>query len=148
MKEANTVEAVDRLPIGIPGLDRICGGGFVRGAIYLFMGRPGTGKTTMGNQLCFAHARHGGRAVYLTLLADLVITDYKMPRMDGFQLCAHLLEDPRFSSIPILMASASYGIQKSIPREVVGFIHKPIHFPVLLSKIREVLDRRGTDHSR
>src|ERR1043165_5912916 len=50
-----------RLPMDIPGLDRICGGGFMKGSIYLFMGRPGTGKTTLGNQLCFAHARRRGR---------------------------------------------------------------------------------------
>ncbi|HEX4340927.1 MAG TPA: ATPase domain-containing protein [Polyangiaceae bacterium] len=56
--------------MGIPGLDRVCGGGFVKGAIYLFMGRPGTGKTTLGNQLCFAHAKQGGRSAYLTLLAE------------------------------------------------------------------------------
>jgi circadian clock protein KaiC len=59
-----------RAPMGVEGLDTLCGGGFVRGAVYLFMGRPGTGKTTLGNQLCFAHARHGGRAAYLTLLAE------------------------------------------------------------------------------
>ncbi len=42
----------------------------MRGAVYLFMGRPGTGKTTLGNQLCFAHAKQGGRSAYLTLLAE------------------------------------------------------------------------------
>jgi circadian clock protein KaiC len=60
----------DRMPMGVPGVDAVCGGGFMRGAIYLIMGRPGTGKTTLGNQLCFAHAKQGGRAAYLTLLAE------------------------------------------------------------------------------
>ncbi len=61
---------VERAPTGVPGLDAVLRGGFVRGAIYLVMGRPGTGKTTLGNQLCFEHVRQGGRATYMTLLAE------------------------------------------------------------------------------
>jgi circadian clock protein KaiC len=34
------------------------------------MGRPGTGKTTLANQVCFSHAARGGKAVYFTLLAE------------------------------------------------------------------------------
>ena len=61
---------VERTRTGIPGLDTLLRGGFVRGAIYLVMGRPGTGKTTLGNQLCFEHVKQGGRAAYMTLLAE------------------------------------------------------------------------------
>lgn len=61
---------VERAKTGVPGLDTLLRGGLVRGAIYLVMGRPGTGKTTLGNQLCFAHVQQGGRAVYMTLLAE------------------------------------------------------------------------------
>src|SRR5690606_38811935 len=34
------------------------------------MGRPGVGKTTLGNQACFTHVKTGQRAVYVTLLAE------------------------------------------------------------------------------
>jgi circadian clock protein KaiC len=61
---------VERAATGVPGLDAVLRGGFVRGAIYLVMGRPGTGKTTLGNQLCFEHVKQGGRAAYMTLLAE------------------------------------------------------------------------------
>jgi circadian clock protein KaiC len=61
---------VERTASGVPGLDAVLRGGFVRGAIYLIMGRPGTGKTTLGNQLCFEHVKQGGRAAYMTLLAE------------------------------------------------------------------------------
>ncbi len=61
---------LERLPTGIRGLDVALGGGFARGATYLVMGRPGTGKTTLSNQLAFSHVKSGGRAVYLTLLAE------------------------------------------------------------------------------
>jgi len=61
---------VERKKTGIAGLDTMLGGGLVRGAIYMVMGRPGTGKTTLGNQLCFEHVKQGGRAAYMTLLAE------------------------------------------------------------------------------
>lgn len=60
----------DRLPTGIPGLDLLLQGGFFRGGVYLVMGHPGTGKTTLGNQICFSHVARGERAAYVTLLAE------------------------------------------------------------------------------
>ena len=60
----------ERIPTGISGLDGVLRGGLVRGGTYLVMGRPGTGKTTLGNQLCFAHVAQGGHAAYVTLLGE------------------------------------------------------------------------------
>jgi circadian clock protein KaiC len=61
---------LERVPTGIVGLDDVLRGGLGRGATYLVMGRPGTGKTTLGNQLCFARAARGERAAYVTLLSE------------------------------------------------------------------------------
>lgn len=36
----------------------------------MVMGAPGTGKTVLGNQLCFTTARRQGAAIYVTLLAE------------------------------------------------------------------------------
>lgn len=66
----SSVESQERISTGIPGLDTLLGGGLVPGGVYLVMGRPGTGKTTLGNQACFTHASNGKRAVYVTLLAE------------------------------------------------------------------------------
>ncbi len=58
------------VPSGIAGLDTILKGGFLRGGINLIQGEPGTGKTILGNQLCFNHAAGGGKALFVTLLAE------------------------------------------------------------------------------
>jgi circadian clock protein KaiC len=64
----------ERIPSGVPGLDVVLDGGFLRGGVYLVRGAPGSGKTILANQICFATARRGGgqagQAAYLTLLAE------------------------------------------------------------------------------
>lgn len=64
------VLALERVPSGIPGLDTILGGGFFRSGVYIVQGHPGSGKTILANQLCYSHVAGGGRAVYVTLLAE------------------------------------------------------------------------------
>ncbi|HEX6557297.1 MAG TPA: ATPase domain-containing protein, partial [Ktedonobacteraceae bacterium] len=61
---------LQRFKSGITGLDRILGGGLFIGGNYLVIGPPGAGKTILGNQLCFHHIATGGRAIYLSLLAE------------------------------------------------------------------------------
>ncbi|MDI1475070.1 ATPase domain-containing protein [Polyangium sp. y55x31] len=55
---------------GVAGLDTVVLGGLFQGHIYLVMGRPGAGKTILGNQICFHHASKGGRTLYVTLLSE------------------------------------------------------------------------------
>jgi circadian clock protein KaiC len=59
-----------RVSTGVAGLDTVLLGGLFQGHIYLVMGRPGAGKTILGNQLCFHHAAKGGRTLYVTLLSE------------------------------------------------------------------------------
>lgn len=61
---------LDRVPTGVPGLDTVLEGGLLRAGVYLVQGPPGAGKTILGNQMCFAQAAAGARAVYMTLLAE------------------------------------------------------------------------------
>jgi circadian clock protein KaiC len=61
---------LERVPTGIPGLDTVLRGGFLKAGIYIVRGEPGTGKTILGNQLCFNHAAAGHHAIYVTLLAE------------------------------------------------------------------------------
>jgi circadian clock protein KaiC len=61
---------LERVPTGVSGLDTILRGGFLRGGIFIVQGSPGAGKTILGNQICFHHVAKGGRALYVTLLAE------------------------------------------------------------------------------
>jgi circadian clock protein KaiC len=53
---------MERLPSDIPALDALLGGGIERGTSTLFVGAPGTGKSTLAVQFALAAARRGERA--------------------------------------------------------------------------------------
>src|SRR3981081_4165673 len=55
-----------RLPSGMAELDRVTGGGFVRGSVLLVGGDPGIGKSTLLTQATSLMARAGHRAVYIS----------------------------------------------------------------------------------
>ncbi|MFP2904192.1 RAD55 family ATPase [Pyxidicoccus sp. 3LFB2] len=65
-----SAEAGPRVPTGVPGLDTLLRGGWLRGGTYIITGVPGTGKTILGNQFCFSTVARGGKAIYLTVLAE------------------------------------------------------------------------------
>jgi len=66
--EALTGKSQDapRLPSGMAELDRVTGGGFVRGSVLLVGGDPGIGKSTLLTQATSLLARAGHRAVYIS----------------------------------------------------------------------------------
>jgi circadian clock protein KaiC len=56
-----------RVSTGNAGLDDILCGGFDADRVYLYEGRPGTGKTTLAMQFLLDGARKGERTLYVTL---------------------------------------------------------------------------------
>ncbi|MGH6861251.1 MAG: AAA family ATPase, partial [Phyllobacterium sp.] len=60
------IEDAPRIQSGIGELDRVTGGGFVRGSAILVGGDPGIGKSTLLTQAAAALARQGHRVVYVS----------------------------------------------------------------------------------
>ncbi len=56
-----------RISTGSDGLNDILGGGLDANRMYLYEGRPGTGKTTMALQFLLEGARGGERVLYVSL---------------------------------------------------------------------------------
>ncbi|WP_163574473.1 ATPase domain-containing protein, partial [Klebsiella pneumoniae] len=55
-----------RLKSGMAELDRVTGGGFVRGSVLLMAGDPGVGKSTLLIQATASLANAGHRVVYIS----------------------------------------------------------------------------------
>src|SRR5690606_12381694 len=60
------IEDAPRIRTGIEELDRVTGGGFVRGSALLVGGDPGIGKSTLLTQAAAALAQQGYRIVYVS----------------------------------------------------------------------------------
>lgn len=56
-----------RISTGNDGLDNILGGGLDQNRIYLYEGRPGSGKTTLALQFLLDGAKNGERTLYVSL---------------------------------------------------------------------------------
>ena len=56
-----------RVSTGSEGLDNILGGGLDSNRMYLYEGRPGTGKTTLALQFLFEGVRRNERVLYIAL---------------------------------------------------------------------------------
>jgi circadian clock protein KaiC len=61
---------MNRLKTGNEDLDTILGGGFPENGIHIIMGAPGTGKTILAEQLCFANASPGRPILYLATFSE------------------------------------------------------------------------------
>jgi DNA repair protein RadA/Sms len=61
-----TTQQAPRVLSGIAELDRVTGGGFVKGSVLLVGGDPGIGKSTLLIQAAAALAKAGHRAVYIS----------------------------------------------------------------------------------
>jgi two-component system, cell cycle sensor histidine kinase and response regulator CckA len=69
---------------------------------------------------------------------DLLLTDLKMPYMDGAELARHLRA--RRKTLKMIAISGYAG--SADPQLTADFLAKPFSRHELLAKVREVLDRR------
>lgn len=79
------------VPTGVPGLDYVLLGGFLREGFYLVQGDPGSGKTTLAIQFVLCRRDAGERCLYISLTEsrrDLDNTcDAHGWKLDGVQIC-------------------------------------------------------------
>jgi circadian clock protein KaiC len=55
------------IPTGVPGLDHVLKGGFIREGFYLLQADPGSGKTTIALQYVLGRLKAGEPRLYVTL---------------------------------------------------------------------------------
>src|SRR5690242_14485826 len=67
---ANGDTPFTQVPTGVPGLDEVLGGGLPEYSFNLIAGEPGSGKTTLAQQILFARASAEKRGVYFTILGE------------------------------------------------------------------------------
>ena len=73
---------------------------------------------------------------------DLIVVDFHMSNIDGYELITQIKEHPTSSSIPIVCTSASNLVEERIKMEsigVSGFLKKPYDNTTLSNSIEQIL---------
>ncbi len=81
----------------------------------------------------------------LELLPDLIVSDLKMPEMNGIELCVKVKQDKRSSHIPFILLTASITEEHKIKSYQSGadeYIIKPFSFEILESRILNLIEQR------
>ncbi|MES2190476.1 MAG: response regulator [Pseudomonadota bacterium] len=72
---------------------------------------------------------------------DLIFCDILMPRLDGYQTCAIIKRNARFSDVPIVMLSSKDGVFDKARGRMVGsqdYLTKPFTKDQLLQTVQEL----------
>jgi twitching motility two-component system response regulator PilG len=71
---------------------------------------------------------------------DLIFIDIMMPRLDGYQACALIKNNPKFSGTPVVMLSSKDGLFDRARGRIVGsdeYLTKPFTREELVSAVRQ-----------
>jgi chemosensory pili system protein ChpA (sensor histidine kinase/response regulator) len=78
----------------------------------------------------------------------LVITDLEMPRMNGYELMAHLRQNPTTRKIPVLVVTSRAGAKhrdRAMKEGASGFLTKPVQEDQLIETVEKLI---GSETSR
>lgn len=89
-----------------------------------------------------------GLAAARELRPDLVVADVMMPRMDGFELCRRLKDDPAFSTMPVILVTAratTEAVVEGLSGGADDYVTKPFVLRELEARIASQLRARETE---
>jgi chemosensory pili system protein ChpA (sensor histidine kinase/response regulator) len=78
----------------------------------------------------------------------LILTDIEMPRMNGYELMAHLRQDPATRRIPVMVLTSRAGAkhkERAIKEGAAAFLTKPVQEEQLLSAVAELIGESSAE---
>lgn len=108
---------IRNLLTGVPGLDTVLGGGLCEYSFNLIAGAPGSGKTTLVQQMLFANATPERPAIYFTVLGEPTIKMLRYQRQFSFFDASRVPSAVRFVN---LAAEAASGDLDAVLRRIVA----------------------------
>ena len=94
-----------------------------------------------GHEVLLAEDGFDALAKVNDYLPDLIFCDILMPRLDGYQTCAIIKRNPKFSAVPIVMLSSKDGVFDKARGRMVGsqdYLTKPFTKDQLLQTVQEL----------
>jgi twitching motility two-component system response regulator PilG len=75
---------------------------------------------------------------------DLIFIDIMMPRLDGYQVCALIKGNPKFSQTPVVMLSSKDGVFDRARGRIVGsdqYLTKPFTKDEILKAVKSYVKK-------
>jgi len=74
---------------------------------------------------------------------DLILLDCMMPKLDGYETCRRLKQDPNLCNIPVIFLTAKAQeteVRKGLALGAIGYLTKPFNPLSLASEIKQILE--------
>ncbi|MGB8929974.1 MAG: response regulator, partial [Anaeromyxobacteraceae bacterium] len=81
---------------------------------------------------------------------DLILSDTKMPEMDGFDLCRRLKQDDRFKAMPFIFLTGQKSVEykvKGLELGVDDYLTKPIYIKEIVTRVNVLLKKKEKERS-
>ncbi len=72
------------------------------------------------------------------LVPDLILLDIAMPKLDGYEVCKRIKQDPRTASVPVVMLSGKGAYFDKVKGHMAGameYLTKPFETPAVLAVV-------------
>jgi CheY-like chemotaxis protein len=74
----------------------------------------------------------------LQVVPDLILLDIAMPKIDGYEVCKRLKQDPRTKAVPVVMLSGKGALFDKVKGHMAGateYLTKPFETPAVLAVV-------------
>lgn len=133
------------LHTGVPGLDILLGGGLPELSFNIIAGEPGCGKTTLAQQIMFALASSGQRALFFTAMGEPPVKMLRYQQQFSFFDFDKVDDAVKFVN---LGSEVQQGNYETVLEQIVQQVQ--MHTPafVFIDSFRSVIQGAKTDHPK
>jgi PAS domain S-box-containing protein len=83
---------------------------------------------------------HQGLETAIRQVPDVIVSDIKMPRMDGYELIRSLRQIPSLASVPVV-ALTGFGMKKDVDSAIAAGYDAHLNKPVDVNELSELIQR-------
>ncbi len=95
-----------------------------------------------GFHVHYASSGEEGLAIIQREPPDAVLVDYRMPGLDGYEVCRRIKSDPATQNIPVLMltgADSARNLVEGLESGADDYVTKAADFEIILARVRALL---------
>ena len=73
------------------------------------------------------------------VVPDLILLDIAMPKLDGYDVCKRIKQDPRTAGVPVVMLSGKGAFFDKVKGHMAGateYLTKPFETPAVLAVVK------------